>query len=169
MQQFESQYFSITDIWKSLCELHNDLFNLTCDEYVSLLNDDLDELHIIVEAKKNIIQRVNQLDVERSTIIDKINSTLSSAEKINSFNELIEFFSSIKTEQEFKHLFRFNALLIDIIEKIQVQNKKNQIYINQALTTIQSIRDEASGGKKFVTYNSKGQKTSKTNGLGATY
>lgn len=35
-----------------------------------------------------------------------------------------------------KHLFNFNKLLLNIIDKIQEQNKKNQLFINKALCTL---------------------------------
>jgi flagellar biosynthesis/type III secretory pathway chaperone len=61
-----------------------------------------------------------------------------------------------EVEKNQKHLFRFNALLIDIIEKIQTQNKRNQLFINKALLSLKQIRIEATGKKNYSLYTSKG-------------
>ena len=55
-----------------------------------------------------------------------------------------------------KHLYRFNELLIDVIEKIQEQNKKNQVFLNKAINNLREIREEAMGVKNYSTYNQKG-------------
>jgi flagellar biosynthesis/type III secretory pathway chaperone len=55
-----------------------------------------------------------------------------------------------------QHLYRFNALLIDVIEKIQTQNKKNQVFLNKAINSLKEIREEALGVKNYNTYNKKG-------------
>ena len=59
-----------------------------------------------------------------------------------------------------KHLFRFNALLIDLIEKIQNQNKRNQLFINKALHSLKEIRQDVLGKKSYSTYTSRGSAVS---------
>ena len=85
-------------------------------------------------------------------LIDKSNSLTGAS--IESVSDLLNFMGSLEVEKKEQHLFRFNALLIDIIEKIQKQNKKNQIFINKAIHNLQEIRLEASGEKNYKTYNS---------------
>ncbi len=47
-------------------------------------------------------------------------------------------------------------LLIDIIEKLQTQNKKNQLFLNKAINNLREIREDALGVKSYSTYNNKG-------------
>ena len=83
-------------------------------------------------------------------------SALYPEKNIDSVSALLEVMSNYEIESNQKHLFRFNALLIDIIEKIQAQNKRNQLFINKALHSLQQIRIEASGKKNYSTYSAKG-------------
>ncbi len=152
-------YFQITDIWKRLCEEHNDLFGVTCDEYSLLLKSELDLLDEKLVEKSQIIHRINQLENQRKSIIEKINE-ITPNEEIDSVSKLLEFMQTYEVEKKQKHLFRFNALLIDIIEKIQTQNKRNQLFINKALHSLKQIRIEAQGKKNYSLYTSKGSTVS---------
>ena len=69
--------------------------------------------------------------------------------KIANVRSLINAMNEFPIEKEQKHLFRFNTLLIDLIEKIQLQNKKNQVFVNKALQSLKTIREEALGIKKL--------------------
>jgi flagellar biosynthesis/type III secretory pathway chaperone len=52
---------------------------------------------------------------------------------------------------------KLNLVLLDIIEKLQDQNKKNQIFLNKALLSLQELKDSFAGGeKKFKTYGANG-------------
>ena len=62
-----------------------------------------------------------------------------------------------------KYLNNFNSLLIDIIQKIQKQNKKNQIFINKAIISLKEIKGSVDGGKNFNTYTQEGLTTNKVN------
>ena len=147
-------YFEVTNLWKQLCEEHNELFNLTCDEYSLLLRSELEE-------KNKCIQRIGVLEMIRRELISDL-AKIVPAQNIDSVSGLLEVMSQYEVESQQKHLFRFNALLIDIIEKIQAQNKRNQLFINKALHSLQQIRLEASGKKNFQTYSSKGSAISST-------
>jgi flagellar biosynthesis/type III secretory pathway chaperone len=149
-------YFQITDIWKRFCEEHNLLFNLTCDEYSLLLGSELEALDKKIEEKEATIKRINGLEKIRTELIANINKELSDEKKIKNVSELITHFNEYDSEKEQKHLFRFNSLLIDIIEKIQGQNKRNQLFINKAIRSLQSIREDAVGQKSFDTYDARG-------------
>jgi flagellar biosynthesis/type III secretory pathway chaperone len=152
-------YFQITDIWKRLCEEHNDLFGVTCDEYSLLLKSELDLLDEKLVEKSQIIHRISHLENQRKSIIDKINE-ITPNEEIDSVSKLLSFMQNYEVEKKQKHLFRFNALLIDIIEKIQTQNKRNQLFINKALHSLKQIRVEAQGKKNYSLYTSKGSTVS---------
>jgi len=148
-------YFQVTDLWKRLCEEHNDLFNVTCDEYSLLLSSELDKLEEKLIEKNQIITRISALEGIRREIISEIND-LFPEKSIDSVTKLLDIMKNYEVENNQKHLFRFNALLIDIIEKIQAQNKRNQLFINKALISLKQIRIEATGKKNYSTYTSKG-------------
>ena len=148
-------YFEVTDLWKRLCEEHNDLFNITCDEYSLLLKSELSLLEEKLVEKNLIISRISTLESVRRELIKELNLLMPEME-IDSVSKLIAIMRNYEVENQQKHLFRFNALLIDIIEKIQAQNKRNQLFINKALLSLKQIRIEATGKKNFSTYSSKG-------------
>lgn len=150
----EIQYFQITDLWRRLCEEHSLLFDQTCDEYAILLKSDLDQLEEKIVEKEETIERIGRLEKMRSEIVDDIKKT--SQKELSSISALIDYMSDLSFEREQKHLQRFNALLIDIIAKIQNQNKKNQMFINKAILSLQDLRQEALGKKNYNTYNNKG-------------
>lgn len=148
-------YFEVTELWKRLCEEHNELFSITCDEYSLLLRSELDLLEEKLIEKNNIISRIGALEIVRRNLIEEL-SSLFPEKKIDSVSSLLEIMRNYEVESNQKHLFRFNALLIDIIEKIQAQNKRNQLFINKALLSLKQIRIEATGKKNYLTYSSKG-------------
>lgn len=160
--QLEILYFRITDLWKEFCELHNELFDLTCDEYSLLLKSDLENLELKVNDKKLLIKKISLVETERMLLIEDLNKTLPESQKISTISELITFFREFEEKNNLKHLFRFNALLIDIIQKIQDQNKRNQIFINKAIHALKEIRHDAVGQKNYGTYNALGKQTSKS-------
>ena len=153
-EKLEVYYFQVTDIWKRFCELHNTLFDLTCDEYALLLSSEIDGLELKLEEKQSVIDQISATEKLRSSLIDSINTEFNET-KINSVRDLLSFFTDVPAETSGKHLYRFNQLLVDIIEKIQQQNKKNQLFINKAILSLQSIREEAIPGSKYSTYTSK--------------
>lgn len=156
-----SLYFEVTNLWKQFCEEHNELFNLTCDEYSLLLGSELDLLEEKIAEKNECIKRIGTLELVRRDLIVDL-SQLYPGQNIDSVSKLLEIMSNYEVESNQKHLFRFNALLIDIIEKIQAQNKRNQLFINKALHSLQQIRIEASGKKNFSTYSSRGSAVSQS-------
>ncbi len=150
-------YFQTTDLWKKLCEEHILLFNLTMDEYFLLLSSDLEELEKKLHEKDEVIQIIKNLESIRQSLIQDLENDYQL--NIHSVADLLKFMLKYEVESKEKHLFRFNGLLIDIIEKIQTQNKKNQLFINKALTTLADIRKEAFGEKNYHVYNRRGGKS----------
>ena len=149
-------YFQITDVWKRHCELHSELFDLTCDEYALLLKSNLDDLEKKIEEKNHILSIIKENEVIRDEVVRKIQSQ-SKEKKVTAIKDVISFFSDFEPEKKDKHLFRFNELLIDIINKIQDQNKKNQIFINKAINGLRVIREDATGKQTVNTYNAQGK------------
>ncbi len=158
-EKLEALYFQMTDLWKQFCVEHNELFNLTCDEYSLLLQSELDLLEDKIEQKNACIKRIGTLELVRRDLIVEV-SELYPEKSIDSVSALLEVMSAYEVESKQKHLFRFNALLLDIIGKIQAQNKRNQLFINKALHSLQQIRIEATGKKNFDSYTAKGSATS---------
>ncbi len=154
-------YFQITDVWKRHCELHSELFDLTCDEYSLLLTSELDKLEKTIADKNHVIKLVKENETIREEIIKELQTHYPS-QKLKTISDVIVFFKDFAAEKKDKHLDRFNKLLIDIIEKIQTQNKSNQIFISKAITSLREIRESATGKTSVQTYNAKGVSTNHT-------
>ena len=152
-------YFEVTDLWKRLCEEHVNLFDQTCDEYSLLLASQLEQLEEKLVEKNNTIQRIHQLELVRRNLITDLNEFLPN-KNIDSVSSLLKIMNEYHVEKNEKHLFRFNALLIDMIEKIQAQNKRNQLFINKALISLKQIRQDVLGKKSYSTYSSRGSAVS---------
>ncbi|MCF8058000.1 MAG: flagellar protein FlgN [Bacteriovoracaceae bacterium] len=151
-------YFQVTDIWKRFCENHTELLDKTFEEYALLLSSDIDQLEEVLIQKQEIIKKINFLEAARERVITKLNIYLrdNNQKEVDSVSELIEVMQYFEDQNNTKHLYRFNMLLIDIIEKIQDQNKKNQVFLNKAINNLREIREEAMGVKSYSTYNQKG-------------
>lgn len=158
IEKLELIYFRVTDLWQRLCEKHNQLLNLTFDEYAYLLDSDLENLEAKTVEKDELNVEIAALERVRADIIDELNNLLESRnmDPISSVSELIMVMDIYEKKNDQRHLFRFNNLLIDLIEKIQEQNKKNQLFINKALMSLKQIREEVMGNKNYSTYNNKG-------------
>lgn len=156
LDKLKLYYFRVTDVWKRFCEEHTILFNLTCDEYSSLLKSEFDDIEKVTNEKEKVIIRIRALEEVRKKIIDDLNKSGLIANEITSISELLELMQNYEAETREKHLYRFNELLVDIIEKIQAQNKKNQLFINKAILSLREIREDVIGEKKYSTYGPKG-------------
>ncbi len=154
-------YFQITDLWKQLCEEHSKLFDLTCDEYSCLLESNIPKLDLVVEQKVQLTTKITALESVRLDLINKLNAAIfdgkdSSDVAIKSIADLIRVMSDFEKINNQNHLYRFNKILIDIIDKIKTQNKKNQMFINKALLSLRQIREDVTGAKSYTTYNARG-------------
>ncbi|MBF0361834.1 MAG: flagellar export chaperone FlgN [Oligoflexia bacterium] len=160
--QLNPYYFDILDLWKQLCLEHTNLFDITCEEYSLMLSSDVDALETLIIKKENIIKSIQDLDNLRKHIINKINEVLASSStgtgtrEIQSVTDLINIFHQYEKNRGENFLSRYNQLLKSIIEKIQAQNKKNQIFLNKAIISIKEMRAGLLGKKSYNTYNSMG-------------
>lgn len=157
-------YFQVTDIWQRFCDIHNELYNITLEEYSALLSSDIDKLEILIKTKEETIARINDVEKIRSNLITKINEYLPTESKINSVKELLSLMNTVeknKSDSTTHFLFKFNELLIDLIDKIQIQNKKNQQFLNKAIFSLKEIREGMSGKKSYNVYNRSGATVSK--------
>lgn len=153
----EQHYQKVVDLWQKMCELHNELFNITCDEYLALLSSDIESLEKILIQKDDVIGQIKVIEDKRSKLIQLINNSIEGS-PIQTASDLIALMHRYHLEGHYHYLKKFNSLLIDIIEKIKEQNKKNQIFLNKAITSLRDIKNNISGQKSYETYNSKGAK-----------
>ncbi len=154
MEKKESLYTEIVALWKSLCELHRELYEVTCDEYQLLLESRIDELTKVVESKQVIINTISKAEEHRKFLITSYGEALNS--EIKNIAELLSKTEDFEARDGNRHLFRYNKLLIDIIEKIQEQNKRNKLFINKAFTALDELKLKNFGRKNYSTYNAKG-------------
>lgn len=149
-------YFQALDLWKHFCDTHNELYKLTCEEYQALLSGEVNTVETLTKTKADLIDTIKGLDKIRSELISNINSDLDEEHKIRNVKDLINFLSLVEAPHSDSILKKANSLLIDIIEGIQKQNKKNQLFINKALISLRDIKDAALGRKQYQQYNASG-------------
>ncbi len=156
-KQNPQHYWQIVQIWESFCKQHSHLYEKTCDEYVALLHSNLDHLEVIVADKEQHIREIGILEQQRSDLIQKINNELDEESAIKNVSGLLLLMQDFERSREMKPLFRLNKLLIDIIERIQGQNKKNQYFLNKAMISMKEINNQLKGKKNYQTYGATGQ------------
>lgn len=151
-------YFRVTDVWKHFCEEHTNLLDITFEEYSLLLSSDIDGIEKLMTIKNEIMARISSLENVRERLIEELNIYLNGNKQksVDSISELISVMSHFEDANNAHHLERFNKLLIDIIEKLQTQNKKNQLFLNKSINSLREIREETLGLKTYSTYNNKG-------------
>lgn len=155
-EKIEIHYFQMTDIWQRFCELHSTLHDQTCDEYSLLLSSDLEKLDDVIALKEETIKEISLLESLRYELIEKVNLSLEKPWKINNVSDLLEYFHNYEVEKKQNYLHNFNNLLLNLIEKIQSQNKKNQVFINKAILSLREIRENAVGKKNYPLYSATG-------------
>lgn len=148
------------DIWELLCKKHSELFDITCDEYLTLLSSDMDLLEETVALKEKKLTEISHVDNRRLNLISEFNDMNFLDFQLEKASQLIDFFKANKVEG-FQYLEKLNLLLIDIIEKIQAQNKKNQVFLNKALISLNDLKSSFKGGKKLTTYGPQGRAITK--------
>lgn len=149
-------YQQAVSVWEGFCQLHKDLYDLTCDEYLTLLESDIDKLETMLPLKEEIIAKIGELEKERAELIDTINSTALFSGTINRAGDLLRVFSELDQSSGIPALKNLNSLLIDIIHKIQDQNKKNQQFLNKAMLSLREVKQGFTGKKQYTTYGADG-------------
>lgn len=167
MNQIQKEsYKNIVNLWQRMCDLHQKLLEVTVREYSSLLSSELENTEKILEEKKNIIK---QISAEESARKKLVNETLgpSTLDENFTFKDLKKYYDQFEIEKTGNHLNNFNLILKDIIEKIQKQNKKNRIFINRALISLDGLKLPAGESREHSLYNKDGTKQRKLNVKGA--
>lgn len=158
--KFKLETSSLVELWRGFCQSHTHLYELTCDEYLYLLESDIDQLEDAIDQKNLILERISDLDTNRKEVIERI-TTLTGTD-LNKFDDLKQTLLDHNCSSEVKQLEGYNALLLDVIEKIQEQNKKNQVFLNKAIISLKDLKQSFSGKKNFKTYGADGVAKSNT-------
>jgi flagellar biosynthesis/type III secretory pathway chaperone len=143
-------------VWERFCQLHKQLFDLTCDEYLTLLASDIEKLESMLPIKEEIIGKIGELEAERAELIETINNSKIFSLPILKSGDLLEAFAELDQQSSIPALKNLNALLIDIVQKLQDQNKKNQVFLNKAMLSLREIKQGFSGKKTYTTYGADG-------------
>lgn len=149
------QFQEIINLWKEFCSLHTELYEQTCEEYKYMISSDIELLEKTVDEKKLLIESINELDLQRQLLLAQINDSIKDNE-INKASDLISYMKKNELTNFSEQLDGYNSLLISIVEKIQDQNKTNQIFLNRAIISLQELKQNFQGKKTFKTYNFRG-------------
>lgn len=145
----------LRSLWQDFCSKHSELYELTCDEYMHLLASEIEELEQTIENKKALINFINGLDDLRDELISDLCESLGIPPQARLL-ELTECLRIAEFNSEADQIEKLNLLLLDIVEKIQIQNKKNQIFLNKALHSLGELKASFTGNKVYNTYSSSG-------------
>lgn len=149
-------YQDAIQVWEGFCQLHKDLFDLSCEEYLTLLASDIDKLESMLPVKEEIIAKIGELEADRAELIEKINASGYFEIQVKRAGDLLTAFADIEAQNGIAALKNLNSLLIDMIQKIQEQNKKNQMFLNRAMRSINELKAGFSGKKVYTTYGADG-------------
>ena len=150
-------YFQrVLGIWEGFCQLHKELYDLTCDEYLTLLASDIDKLETMLPLKDEIITKIGELERDRTELIEQLNTTGLFSRHIVKASDLLHVYAEIDQQNAIPALKNLNSLLIDIVQKIQEQNKKNQQFLNKAMLSLREVKQGFSGKKNYSTYGADG-------------
>lgn len=145
----------LRDLWQEFCEKHSLLYEITCDEYMHLMASDMDSLEVTVKQKEDLVQNINELDTTRQSLIEEI-AELLEIEKPENMNSLL---SSDKITETIKdQITKYNEVLLDMVNKIMEQNKKNQFFLNKAIHSLNELKESFSGKANYSTYSADGVK-----------
>jgi flagellar biosynthesis/type III secretory pathway chaperone len=149
-------YQRVLSVWEGFCQLHKELYDLSCEEYLTLLASDVDKLEAMLPLKEEIIGKISELETERGELIGQLNSRKLFETPIERAADLLSAFSDLEKSAAIPALRNLNSLLIDIVQKIQEQNKKNQLFLNKAMLSLREIKQGFTGKKSFTTYGADG-------------
>jgi len=144
------------EVWEQFCRLHHDLYELTCDEYQALLSGEIDQLEGLIARKQMIVDEVSKWENIRADLIKQMNGDNLIQVSIHSASDLLNVLKPIEATLSIPALHNLNDLLIDVISRIQMQNKRNQLFLNRAMQSLNELKDGFSGKKHFTTYGANG-------------
>lgn len=146
----------LIDLWHQFCEKHTDLYEYTCDEYMHLLSSDIEELNETLGQKKILLSEINDLDQHRKNMTDEILELLEVKAGPQKLSYLLSCLKQTEETAAAGHIEKLNLVLLDIIEKIQDQNKKNQVFLNKAILSLKDLKESFNGKAQYKTYSATG-------------
>ena len=153
-------YRATIDLWQCLCDLHQRLYECTTNEYNALLSSELEKTEEYLKKKKNIINKINIEEQNRQKLIEEILGPKKLSNEYR-FSDLKAYFNQFEIEKEGNHLNNFNLILMDTIKKIRQQNKKNQLFLNRAMLSLEGLKLPLGEKSSLSLYNKKGKKLKK--------
>ncbi|MBY0517735.1 MAG: flagellar protein FlgN [Bacteriovoracaceae bacterium] len=150
------QHHSAVEIWEHFCRLHHDLYELTCDEYQTLLSGEIEGLEAIIERKEVVMNEIAKWEGYRASLISDLNKANVSEQPITNVKDLLAVLQPAEEKLPIPALRNLNSLLIDVITRIQEQNKRNQVFLNKAMSSLRELREGFSGKKQYTTYGANG-------------
>lgn len=150
-------YYQVLSVWEEFCSLHKELYDLTAEEYLTLLESDIDKLETMLPLKEELISKIVVVEKTRTELIQTLNEINLFSFQIIKAGDLLTAFNEVDNENGLPALKNLNSLLIDIIHKIQDQNKKNQQFLNKAMLSIREVKQGFTGKKHYTTYGADGQ------------
>ena len=144
-------------IWEKFCKLHHRLYDITCREYQLLLASRIDAIDENIKDKVSIINEIKGAEIKRREFVDQL-STVAGC-RIGSSRELLSYVENNLQEyrEEGQLLKKYNKILVETIENIQFQNKKNQTFINKAMHNLRNIREGVLGQSGLGIYDARGR------------
>lgn len=149
----------LIDLWHEFCEKHTELYEYTCDEYMHLLSSDIDQLNITLAEKKILLKEISDLDQHRKEVTTELLSLMNVAPGPQKLTYLLACLKQTEEAVAAGHIEKLNLVLLDIIDKIQDQNKKNQIFLNKAILSLKELKDSFNGKVQYKTYSASGMAT----------
>ncbi|MDH4467734.1 MAG: flagellar export chaperone FlgN [Bacteriovoracaceae bacterium] len=150
-------YHELTLIWRELCILHTQLFEVTNQEYEFLLSGVTEQLESNLALKRNIIDQIQEYDLKRQESVKNVFKNFASEEEnFLHYTKLNKLFSENLNLSADHQLEKYNFFLIDIIEKIQIQNRKNRQFLNRSLIMLEDLKKDFQNTGKVLSYNKKG-------------
>lgn len=156
LDQKKLYYQQAIVVWEGFCQLHKELYDLTCEEYLTLLASDIEKLEGMLPIKEEIIGRIGELEKERANMIEKLNGSRIFSAPILKAGDLLAAFTELDQMSAIPALKNMNSLLLDIVQKLQDQNKKNQMFLNKAMLSLREVKQGFSGKKTYTTYGADG-------------
>lgn len=149
-------HLAAIEIWENFCRLHHDLYELTCDEYQVLLSGEIEKLDEVIAKKEVVMTEIARWENYRADLIVTLNKELAADLQITNVTELLNTLQPAEARLPIPALKNLNALLIDVITRVQEQNKRNQQFLNRAMQSLKEIREGFSGKKSYSTYGADG-------------
>ncbi len=144
------------EIWEQFCRLHHELYERTCDEYQALLSGEIESLEPLISEKESLMKEIGTWENRRAELIATLNQSGVSEAPVVSVTDLLNLMAEPEAKLAIPALRNLNALLIDVITRLQEQNRRNQQFLNRAMHSLNELKQSFRGPKNYVTYGADG-------------